>query len=138
MNTYQTIEEARTVAWTNRAVAYVLEIDSPQGRCFINCTVDLATMARALKASPMPEITKLVAQHPVNRPLTLWQQRERLNAAALDCLSYWTEAGEYRRGRGDLAAAEKALADFDAAHPEVMATVRAERDAAAERHMAYD
>jgi len=83
-----------------------------------------------------------------NRPASLESQREVLVAAVLgagDQFAATREAAFHNdAGRGwdkvkdaeaAIATAEKALADFDAAHPEILAGLKVEQDQAAERFL---
>lgn len=86
-----------------------------------------------------------------NRPESLESQRESLVAAIRGAGDQFEAAREYffsedtGRGAGKVAAAEtaikkaeKALADFDAAHPEIIAAIQAEEAEAAERFLRAD
>ena len=68
MRTYKTLDEARAGAETPRVVC-VAEIEhATEGCCFVRLICGYEHFARVLKATPLPEIVRLVAEHDVRTP----------------------------------------------------------------------
>lgn len=124
MKTHATLNAARGAAKINGCTQFILEIDTPEGRCFIGARVGIAAMRAALAAQPMAEITALVAEHEA-RPATLEDQRGELNLRLLESASLDYDGGEFalRGSAKRYAVAKKALADFDSDHPEVLQAI---------------
>ena len=76
MTIHQTLEAARAAAKDINGAAYIMEIEhATQGNCYIVAKCNLACLKAAMQRSPLPEISRLIAQHDLLTAAEISEQR---------------------------------------------------------------
>ncbi|HKT87775.1 MAG TPA: hypothetical protein VJQ59_05035 [Candidatus Sulfotelmatobacter sp.] len=78
METHRTLEDARIAAKAVPGIHCIVEIDhATEDRCFIKVKAPMKSLELTLKAKPMPEIRRLIAEHAVRTEAEIAADREQ-------------------------------------------------------------
>lgn len=86
MQTHKTLEDARIAAKAIPGIHCIIEIEhATEGRCYIKAKVPMKHLGLALKAQPMPEIRRLIAEYSVRTEAEIVADREQYLREHIHC-----------------------------------------------------
>ena len=75
---HKTLEDTRIAAKAIPGIHCIIEIDhTTEGRCYIKAKVSMKNLEFALRAQPMPEIRRLIAEYSVRNEAEIIADREQ-------------------------------------------------------------